>query len=96
MRSAHRGGAQEQVENTLEAFENAVQNGIKYLEMDVHLTKDKQVVVAHDFDLSRVCILDNTGGKKFIGEFNFNELPPFRPMFLTGVANELQYIHPNN
>jgi len=81
LRCAHRGGAQEEVENTLEAFNNAVQNGIKYLEMDVHLTKDREVVIAHDYDLSRTCLLENTNGKKYIGEFNFDELPPFRPMF---------------
>lgn len=53
--SAHRGGLAERPENTLAAFDNAVKIGTHLLELDVHLTKDGQVVVAHDEDLNRVC-----------------------------------------
>ena len=52
-------------------------NNIKYLECDVHLTKDDQVVVAHDFDLTRTCMVTNDSCK-FIGEYDYDELPPFR------------------
>lgn len=51
---AHRGGSIESPENTLFAFENAVTISPKViLEMDVHYTKDKQIVVHHDDILDR-------------------------------------------
>jgi glycerophosphoryl diester phosphodiesterase len=45
---AHRGGAAEGYENTIEAFRRAVGRGAGMLELDVHLSKDQRVVVAHD------------------------------------------------
>jgi glycerophosphoryl diester phosphodiesterase len=43
---AHRGASAERPENTMPAFEREV--GVDALEMDVHLTRDDQLVVAHD------------------------------------------------
>lgn len=45
---AHRGGAGLRVENTLAAFEHAIELGAHGAELDVHLTRDGQVVVHHD------------------------------------------------
>ncbi len=45
---AHRGGAALRVENTLAAFEHAIELGADGAELDVHLTRDGQVVVHHD------------------------------------------------
>lgn len=45
---AHRGGAGYFVENTLKAFEFALELGCDGAELDVHLTKDGEVVVHHD------------------------------------------------
>src|SRR5690348_837409 len=45
---AHRGGAGLRVENTLAAFENAIDLGADSAELDVHLTRDGRVVVHHD------------------------------------------------
>ena len=48
---AHRGASAERPENTMPAFERAVELGRELsiaLEMDVHLTRDDQLVVAHD------------------------------------------------
>ncbi|MGE0398199.1 MAG: glycerophosphodiester phosphodiesterase [Kofleriaceae bacterium] len=45
---AHRGAAAERPENTLLSFERAVEIGVDALEMDVHLTRDDQLIVAHD------------------------------------------------
>ncbi|TPP63661.1 hypothetical protein FGIG_08829 [Fasciola gigantica] len=37
-------------ENTLDSFRTAVQHGADYVEMDVQLTKDNQVIVYHDYE----------------------------------------------
>lgn len=51
---AHRGLALEHFENTLGAFQAAVDAGASALELDVHLSSDGRVMVFHDRDLSRV------------------------------------------
>jgi len=53
--SAHRGGSAERAENTLGAFKHAESLGMNLMELDCHLTKDGEVVVAHDADLERMC-----------------------------------------
>ena len=45
---AHRGASAERPENTMPAFERAVEAGADALEMDTHLTRDGVLVVAHD------------------------------------------------
>lgn len=49
---AHRGGAGLWPENTLEAFGRALALGVSTLELDVHLTAEDDVVVAHDAALT--------------------------------------------
>lgn len=51
---AHRGFSGDYPENTLLAFRAADAVGAAYLELDVHLTRDGEVVVIHDDDLARV------------------------------------------
>jgi glycerophosphoryl diester phosphodiesterase len=46
--AAHRGGALLWPENSLTAFRHALALGVDYLETDVHLTSDGEVVVLHD------------------------------------------------
>ena len=50
---AHRGGRSLGPENTLYTFRRAVDLGVDVLEMDVHRTKDGQLVVLHDSTLDR-------------------------------------------
>ncbi len=51
---AHRGGASDQPENTMPAFEHAVSMGYRYLETDVHRTSDGVLRAFHDDQLDRV------------------------------------------
>jgi len=52
--AAHRGGALEAPENTLEAFARAVELGVEEIEFDVHLSSDGQIMVHHDATLDRM------------------------------------------
>jgi glycerophosphoryl diester phosphodiesterase len=45
---AHRGGAGLRPENTLAAFENALDLGVSTLELDVQISLDRQPVVSHE------------------------------------------------
>lgn len=51
---AHRGARTEAPENTLEAFALAAEQGADGIELDVHMTADEEIVVAHDDTLERV------------------------------------------
>jgi glycerophosphoryl diester phosphodiesterase len=51
--AAHRGGALLWPENSLTAFRGALALGVDLLELDVHLTRDGEVVVLHDPTLQR-------------------------------------------
>lgn len=45
---AHRGASAELPENTLESFARAIEYGANALEMDVHMSRDGEIVVSHD------------------------------------------------
>ena len=51
---AHRGGARLAPENTLPAFARAARLGADAFELDVHLTRDGEVVVFHDDETTRL------------------------------------------
>jgi glycerophosphoryl diester phosphodiesterase len=51
---AHRGGAGDWPENSLEAFSRAVELGFRYVETDAHVTSDGVIIAFHDDNLDRV------------------------------------------
>ena len=67
--SAHRGFSKKAPENTIPAFQAAMDCGADFIELDVQLTKDKQLVVIHDDKLDRT-----TDGKGFVRNHTYDEL----------------------
>jgi len=66
---AHRGASSLYPENTMEAFSAAIEQGADCIELDVHLTKDGHIVVAHDARLERV-----SNGSGYINDYTLDEL----------------------
>ncbi|PCJ17231.1 MAG: hypothetical protein COB02_14395 [Candidatus Cloacimonadota bacterium] len=66
---AHRGSSLSCPENTLASFQTAVKEGSDYLEIDVRLSKDKQLVVIHDRKINRT---SNQKGR--VRKYTLNEL----------------------
>jgi glycerophosphoryl diester phosphodiesterase len=61
--TAHRGFSGQAPENTPAAFQAAIAAGADMIELDVHLTRDNEVVVIHDDTLERT-----TNGKGHVAE----------------------------
>ncbi|MEA4964973.1 MAG: glycerophosphodiester phosphodiesterase [Oscillospiraceae bacterium] len=59
---AHRGFSGKYPENTMLAFQKAVELGVDGIELDVHFSKDGKLVVIHDEKIDRTC--DGTGNVK--------------------------------
>lgn len=56
--TAHRGYSGRFVENTLEAFKEAIALGVDWIECDIFLTQDGKIVVTHDANMLRVSGVD--------------------------------------
>ena len=69
---AHRGFSGEYPENTMLAFRKAIEAGAQGIELDVHFTKDKEVVIIHDETIDRT-----TDGKGEVESFAYDELCRF-------------------
>jgi glycerophosphoryl diester phosphodiesterase len=66
---AHRGESADAPENTLAAFQLAWDRGADAIELDVHLTKDGQLICCHDADTKRT-----TGVVKVVKQASLAEL----------------------
>ena len=73
---AHRGYSALYPENTLVAFQKALDFGVDMIELDVHLTRDHEVVVHHDFKLGRTT--------RFHGAINKYDLEELKQISASG------------
>lgn len=70
---AHRGGGNEQPENSIVAFEAMRAQGFTYMETDAHVTSDGVAVVSHDPMLDRM-----TNGSGMISHHSWREISQLR------------------
>lgn len=66
---AHRGNHVAAPENTLQAYQNAIEEGVDYIEIDLRTTKDSVLVIMHDSKIDRM-----TNSKGFVRDFLFDSL----------------------
>lgn len=69
---AHRGASGYAPENTISAFQKAIEMGADGIELDVQLTKDRQLVVIHDERIDRV-----SDGSGLVADYTLEELRQF-------------------
>ena len=70
--TAHRGASKAAPENTIPAFEAAIESGADYIELDVQLTKDGELVVFHDDNIKRT-----TNGNGILTNMTYDELQKY-------------------
>ena len=96
----HRGASAEAPENTLEAFALAMQQGADGIEWDVQMTKDGQLVVAHDETIDRVS--NGTGAIRNytleqLKQFSFHRThPEYKDVKIPTLEEVLQLIKPSD
>lgn len=101
---AHRGASGHAPENTLAAFERAVQLGATFIEADLHLTRDARFVAIHDSTLERTtngrgAVHDHTlaelrqldAGKWFDREFSGEHIPTLEEILDFSLRNDVVF-----
>ena len=75
---AHRGVSTEFPENTIPAFQAAIDQGYKFIELDPNFTLDQRCVLMHDSTINRTCRLENgdkiSGSNISIGSISYPDL----------------------
>jgi glycerophosphoryl diester phosphodiesterase len=71
---AHRGAASQFPENTLRAFQQALDDGANALQVDISFTQDKQIILWHDWNPNNPIALIRQEGKEPVVKFK-----PFTP-----------------
>jgi glycerophosphoryl diester phosphodiesterase len=72
LKIAHRGAKGYEPENTLQAFQKALDLNADGIELDVHLSADGHIIVIHDETIDRT-----TNGKGFVNNLSLSELKSF-------------------
>lgn len=73
LKIGHRGAKGHEPENTIVAFQKAIDLGCDGIELDVHLSLDKEIIVIHDETIDRT-----TNGTGFVDQMTLSELKKFR------------------
>ena len=84
---AHRGSSYDAPENTMLAFDNAISAMADYIELDVHETKDGEIVVLHDDSLKRT-----TGVNKKIWNVTYNDIKDWMPEVILVMMKNLHSV----
>ncbi|MCU5746120.1 glycerophosphodiester phosphodiesterase family protein [Staphylococcus sp. SQ8-PEA] len=69
---AHRGNSYYYPENTMLSIKNAVKSSVSMIEIDIHMTKDHELVVVHDEKIDRT-----SNGKGRVRDYTLRELKTF-------------------
>lgn len=98
---AHRGASGTMIENTMPAFERAVEHGAKVIEVDIQVSKDKVPFAYHDDNLKRINNDQNTSNLSSteIAEINLNisgdevvNIPNLDEILLFSKRNEIYLV----
>ncbi|AEW03347.1 hypothetical protein A4D02_04835 [Niastella koreensis] len=81
--ASHRGMHYDFPENSIPAFEKAIELGIDVIEIDIRHTKDNSLVIMHDATVDRM-----TNGKGRVDEYTFDELRKLRLQFNGRLTDE--------
>jgi glycerophosphoryl diester phosphodiesterase len=84
---AHRGFSGIAPENTIIAFQKAIECGADFIELDVHKTKDDSIVVIHDATVDRT---SSNGMKGSIAEMTFRDLSGVKAGYSDRFGNEFE------
>ena len=69
MNIAHRGFSAAYPENTMMAFQKAIEAQCDGIELDLHLTRDGEIIVFHDESVDRI-----TNGRGFVRDMDYPEI----------------------
>ena len=72
---AHRGASADERENTIPAFERAIELGADFVELDVQVSADGALVVFHDLDLDRLTPLRGPLRRRTLAELREHGIP---------------------
>lgn len=68
----HMGASKTEPENSLRSFKRAIELEADFIELDVQFSKDKEIVVIHDYDIKRI-----TGQDGYIKEMTVQQLKQY-------------------
>lgn len=77
---AHRGNWRNSAENSLQAFQECIDENLDGIEIDLQMTKDSVLVIMHDETIDRT-----TTGKGLVSDYNLSELKKFKLLNPIGV-----------
>jgi glycerophosphoryl diester phosphodiesterase len=105
---AHRGASGLAPENTLAAFRKALELGVDVLEMDMHVTRDGEIVIIHDDKLDRTTdgrgsvrdltlaeVKQRDAGRHFAPQFKGEPIPTLREVIALVQSSENRRVRLN-